>query len=155
MLGDDGEPTYTVETTQEPTGKVSFPIDSITAELDAKGIAYQVMPLAEARAWQAANTVKTPEQLQVEFTALVQARLDNFARTKTYDNMLSLCTYATSTNAVFAAEGQYGVEARDATWTKANAVLGSVLAGQRPVPTWAELEAELPVLAWPVVGAAQ
>lgn len=86
-----------------------------------------------------------------EFTDLVQKRLDDFARTKTYDNMLSACTYATSTNPVFRSEGQYCVEARDSTWAAANAVLQTVMAGERPIPTWEELEAELPELEWPLV----
>lgn len=91
------------------------------------------------------------EQIIQDFTAKVQQRLDAFARSegKFYDNMLSLCTYATSTNPVFAREGQYGVEARDATWAAAYGVMNAVLAGKRPVPAWEELEAELPALAWP------
>jgi hypothetical protein len=151
VLDEAGLPTYTVSTRQVATGTWRYPTEHIVAALEAEGIECWVMEAADAVAWREANTVKTPEQLQAEFTALVQARLDNFARTKTYDNMLSLCTYATSANPIFAAEGQYGVEARDSTWAKANAVLGDVLAGKRPAPTWPELEAELPVLAWPVV----
>jgi len=91
------------------------------------------------------------EYLQGMFSEKIQARLDAFAKSegKFYDNMLSLCTYATSTNPVFAREGQYGVEARDATWDAANAILGAVLTGERPIPAWEELEAELPVLQWP------
>ena len=93
----------------------------------------------------------TPEQIIQDFTVRVQLRLDDFARSdgKFYDNMLSLCTYATSTNPVFAREGQYGVEARDATWAAAYGIMNAVLAGERPIPAWEELEAELPALAWP------
>lgn len=89
--------------------------------------------------------------LQEMLTDRIQCRLDAFARSegKSYDNMLSACTYATSTNPAFAKEGQYCVQARDATWEAANAVMNTVLAGQRPVPTWEELEADLPPLAWP------
>jgi hypothetical protein len=93
---------------------------------------------------------KTPEELVAEFTAKVQARLDAFARTRGYDGILSACTYATSTNPKFAGEGQYCVQVRDATWAACYAVLAAVQAGQRPVPTWEELEAELPALGWPV-----
>ena len=83
------------------------------------------------------------------YTYLVQKRLDVFARTKTYDNIFTACTYATSTVPEFAVEGQYCVEARDATWQAANAVMNAVLAGERAIPAWEELEAELPVLEWP------
>jgi hypothetical protein len=92
---------------------------------------------------------KTPEQIEAEFVAKVQSRLDTFARSRGYDGILSACTYVTSTNPKFAAEGQYCVQARDATWAKCYAILTSVQAGQRPVPTWEELEAELPALEWP------
>ena len=91
----------------------------------------------------------TTEELIRRYTARVQRRLDDFARTKTYDSMLSACTYATSTDSVFAAEGQYCVSARDATWKAANVILNAVLTGERPVPAWEEIEAELPELAWP------
>jgi hypothetical protein len=91
---------------------------------------------------------KTPEEIVAEFTAKVQARLDAFARTRGYDGILSACTYAISTNAQFAAEGQYCVQARDATWAKCYEILNAVQSGQRPVPTWEELEAELPTLQW-------
>jgi hypothetical protein len=93
---------------------------------------------------------KTPEEIIAEFTAKVQARLDAFARTRGYDGILSACTYATSTNPKFAAEGQYCVQARDATWAKCYEVMNAVQSGERPVPTWEELEAELPPLEWPV-----
>jgi len=93
---------------------------------------------------------KTPEQIVAEYTAKVQARLDAFARTRGYDGILSACSYAASTNQKFSAEGRYCVQARDATWAKCYEVLQAVQSGQRPVPTWAQFEAELPPLAWPV-----
>lgn len=81
---------------------------------------------------------------------LTQKRLDEFANTRNYDGILSLCTYATSLNAKFKAEGQYGVEARDATWAKLYDMLAEVEAGARPKPSgYADVEPELPVLAWP------
>lgn len=83
--------------------------------------------------------------------AATQKRLDDFARTRNYDGILSLCTYATSTNPTFAKEGQYGVNMRDATWAKLYEMLAEVEAGIRPVPTgYVDIEAELPVLGWPV-----
>jgi hypothetical protein len=85
-----------------------------------------------------------------QFTAKFQARLDAFARTRGYDGILSACTYATSANPKFAAEGQYCVQARDATWATCYEILNAVQSGARPTPTWEELEAELPALQWPV-----
>jgi hypothetical protein len=91
---------------------------------------------------------KTQEEIVAEFTAKVQARLDAFARTRGYDGILSACTYATSTNPKFAVEGQYCVQVRDETWAKCYEILNAVQAGERPIPTWEELEAELPPLKW-------
>jgi hypothetical protein len=93
---------------------------------------------------------KTPEQIQAEIVASTQQRLDNFSKTRNYDGILSLCTYASSPNAAFQAEGQYGVEARDATWTTLLEILAEVEAGTRPMPTgYADIEPELPPLVWP------
>ena len=91
----------------------------------------------------------TPEQIVAQYTAAVQKHLDDFARTRGYDGILSAATYATSTVPKFAAEGQYAVEARDATWAKCYEVLAAVEAGSSPMPTLDELLAELPVLTWP------
>ena len=91
----------------------------------------------------------TAEQIVAQYTAAVQKHLDDFARTRNYDGILSACTYATSTVPKFKAEGQYAVEARDATWAKCYEVLDAVQAGTRPMPTLDELLAELPVLTWP------
>lgn len=92
----------------------------------------------------------TVAQTLAVFTAAIQQRLDDFAKTRGYDGVLSACTYATSTVAKFQAEGQYCVDARDATWSTCYAILGAVQAGTRPMPTLAEIEAELPVLEWPL-----
>ena len=90
------------------------------------------------------------EAKQAEFTAAIQKRLDDFARTRNYDNALSAATYATSTNPKFATEGQYIVEVRDATWAAGYDILEDVLAGNRAVPDGIEdFENELPQLEWP------
>ena len=91
----------------------------------------------------------TAEQIVAQYTAAVQKHLDDFARTLDYDGIMSACTYATSTVPKFKAEGQYAVEARDATWAKCYEVLAAVEAGSRPMPTLEELLTELPVLTWP------
>ena len=91
----------------------------------------------------------TPEQTVAQYTAAVQKHLDDFARTQNYDGILSAASYATSTVPKFKAEGQYAVEARDATWAKCYEVLAAVEAGSRPMPTLDKLLADLPVLTWP------
>lgn len=95
------------------------------------------------------DPVKAREKVISDFTQSVQQHLDTFARTRNYDGILSAATYATSQVPKFKAEGQYAVEARDATWAKCYEILAAVEAGSRPMPTLDELLAELPVLTWP------
>lgn len=91
------------------------------------------------------------EELKAQVVNKVQERLDDFARTRNYDNILSAATYATSKVAKFAAEGQYAVEARDGTWAALYELMAEVEAGTRTPPTsYEEIEQELPALVWPV-----
>ena len=91
------------------------------------------------------DDTKQDEILQKKFVDLVQNYLDTKARERNYDNILSLCTYATSTNPTFAKEGQAGVAWRDSVWAKCCSILAEVEAGTRETPTTEEVLAELPV----------
>jgi len=93
--------------------------------------------------------VKTAEQIQKEMTDAVQRHLDSTARTRNYDGILSLASYATSTNPTFSAEGQAGVAWRDAVWAYCYQVLADVQAAVRTIPTEEALIAELPAMVWP------
>lgn len=95
------------------------------------------------------DPAKAQVKIIAQYTAGVQKHLDDFAWTRNYDGILSAATYATSTVPKFKAEGQYAVEARDATWAKCYEILAAVEDGTRPMPTLEELIAELPVLTWP------
>lgn len=107
------------------------------------------------KSWLAAGNVPLPAQqpgadeLITAVQQAVQQRLDDFARTRAYDGILSACTYATSTVEKFASEGQYAVQARDATWATCYQVMAEVQQGLRPMPTIEQVLAELPVLEWP------
>lgn len=124
---------------------------------DMDGAALQYLPAgcveiteAEAEAIrQAAIIPPTTAEIIKSFTDAIQARLDTFAQTRGYDGILSACTYVTSTNPKFSAEGAYCVTSRDDTWAKCYEILGEVQAEVRPMPTLDEIVAELPVLAWP------
>lgn len=90
------------------------------------------------------------QAIQSSIVQATQDRLDTFARTRNYDGILSLCTYATSSVPKFAAEGQYGIDARDNTWATLYQILDEVQAGIRPAPSgYADIEPQLPVLQWP------
>lgn len=90
----------------------------------------------------------TSEQVIAHYTSVIQARLDDFAKTRGYDSALSAATYATSSNAKFAAEGQYIVSARDASWTAAYEQLLDYQSGGEQ-PSLESVLAGLPALAWP------
>ena len=101
--------------------------------------------------------VKSAAVLQEEFltstksrlTSAIQSMLDETARERGYDSILSLCTYATSPNKKFADEGQAGVSWRDEVWAKGFTILADVEGGERAIPTVDELLAELPAFVWP------
>ena len=103
------------------------------------------------------SKVKTAETKQAEaleatkarFISFIQSYMDNQAKVRGYDGILSLCTYATSSSPQFSAEGQAGVAFRDQCWTTGYTILAAVEAGQRGIPTEEELLAELPTLVWP------
>jgi hypothetical protein len=86
-----------------------------------------------------------------EYTAAVQAHLDAKAQERNYDGILSACTYATSSNPKFKAEGQACVDWRDAVWAQCYATMAAVQQGQQLPPTLAELIDSLPDLVWPSV----
>lgn len=86
-----------------------------------------------------------------QITVDVQARLDTFAQSRGYDNIVSACSYATSQHPKYGVEGRYCVQAREDTWDALFAIEADVLAGNRPMPHgYDEIEAELPALVWPV-----
>jgi hypothetical protein len=75
--------------------------------------------------------------------------LDNFARTRNYDNIMSLISYAQSMNPQFQAEAEYGVVARDLVWAKVIETINSSVENQKPLPSLAVFQAEMPQLVWP------
>jgi len=121
-----------------------IPADSANADFQA----YQIW-LAEGNTPQPVDA-ETVEQVQARITQQVQERLDNFAKTRNYDNCLSACSYVASTNDKFKNEAIYCIESRDQTWLKCAEILNEALAGTRPMPNnLSDFENELPALVWP------
>ena len=95
----------------------------------------------------------TPEEIISKYTKQIQEALDTFAQTRHYDNIMSACSYAESTDPIFKAEALYCIQLRDITWRQAYIAMDAVLAGTRPLMTIEELIAELPIgsAEWPEV----
>jgi imidazolonepropionase-like amidohydrolase len=91
----------------------------------------------------------TPEQIKQTMIDAIQHHLDATARTRGYDGILSLASYAVSAHPPFAAEGRAGADWRDAVWGYGYQVLADVQAGTRTVPSVDALILELPAMPWP------
>jgi len=99
----------------------------------------------------AENQAKAAKELQDGIVNAAQQRLDDFAKTRNYDGILSATTYVGSTVPRFQLEGTYALHARDDTWAALYTVLEEVASGTRVAPSsYADIEPLLPPLAWPI-----
>lgn len=87
-------------------------------------------------------------EIQAQLTKVVQNYMDKTVQARGYDNIHTACSYANSTDHIFAAEGQACLAWRDKVWRKCYDILAEVKAGTREIPTVEELIAELPALKW-------
>lgn len=125
--------------------------DNALIPVDSRNVDFQEYEnwLAEGNTPQPIDA-ETVEQVQARITQQVQELLDNFAKTRNYDNCLSACSYVASTNEKFKNEALYCIESRDQTWLKCAEILNDALAGNRPMPDdISDFENELPALVWP------
>ena len=83
-----------------------------------------------------------------DYKAAFDAHLDFVAQSKSYDNRITIATYAGSTKPVWAAEAQAFIEWRDAALASMFAQLAAVQAGGE-APTVSEFIATLPEIVWP------
>lgn len=132
-----------------PDDAVEIADEEYSALLNGQAIGKQIIADDNGYPILADPPSPTPEEVIAGMTAAVQQHLDVKARERNYDGILSLCTYAASPSSKFAAEGQAGVEWRDAVWAKCYEILADVQAGTRPAPTAEQLIAELPGFTWP------
>jgi hypothetical protein len=107
------------------------------------------------------EVVEVPEEEAAEQEAIKRAKfvaevsrqakyaLDDFASKRGYDDITTACTYATSTNAVYKAEGQHAVDMRDMLWEALSSIIADVKSGAREIPSGYEsIKSELPILGW-------
>lgn len=101
--------------------------------------------------WLAAGGVISPFALPpptaATFIAAINAHLDAVVGERGYSSILSAASY--DGDPLFGAEGAAAKVWRSAVWAYAYAEMAKVTAGQRPMPTVAELLAELPAIDWP------
>lgn len=139
---------YRIATTSPPDHDKINESPEETTPTEVSGVWTQTWVIRPATAQEIAQRI---EAIQSDVVSQTQHRLDSFAQERSYDGILSLCTYAACPIQKFAVEGQYGVEIRGATWDKLYEILAEVQAGTRPMPSgYADIEPELPPLAWPV-----
>lgn len=120
-------------------------VETIPHKIDNKWyIQFEVIPMTEK------EIELTNLNFRLDIIEGTKGRLNQFANTKDYDNIMSLCTYSSSTNPVYKIEGEYGIKARDDTWNKVYEILADVDAGLRTMPTgFEQIVSELPILEWP------
>ena len=93
------------------------------------------------------NPPPTAEQIMSRMEARVQFWLDEQARALGYDDIKSAVTYAEEPAVPkFQQEGQAMRRLRSLAWARCYEILSAVQAGQRSIPTEAELIAELEAL---------
>lgn len=91
-----------------------------------------------------------PDRVKAGLIAAIQGHLDITAAAYGYDSIYTACTYADEPAvARFQSEGQALRAWRSLVWAHCHGVMADVLAEARPVPTAAELIAELPALVMP------
>ena len=88
-----------------------------------------------------------PEQIMARLETRVQQWLDEQARALGYDDIKSAVTYAEEPAVPkFQQEGQAMRRLRSLAWARCYEILNAVQAGQRSIPTEAELIAEMEAL---------
>jgi hypothetical protein len=87
---------------------------------------------------------ETPEQIIARLEGVLDRHLDAVANEYRYESIRTMVTYATSEHSTFGAEGRAAVNYRDAVYAYGIQCISDVQAELRPIPTEAELIAELP-----------
>lgn len=117
-------------------------------------VRYTVENMIVTEEWDVIDIPKSPEptlfDIEVMLINETKNRLDLFAQTRGYDNILSACSYATDTDLKFQTEGQYCIQMRSQTWTTLNKIISDIKSDIRSMPlVFSSIENELPLLTWP------
>ena len=82
---------------------------------------------------------------------MVQAILDEKAKSRGYDNIAAACSYLNRTVTRFAAEALAYLEWRDKVWVASHQLLSEIESGAIALPDKAELASLLPSIQWPPI----
>ena len=69
-------------------------------------------------------------------------------KSRGYDGIISLCTYANSAVPQFKTEGQAGINFRDACWATCYQIMSDVQSELRTIPTVEQVLLEMPNISW-------
>lgn len=93
----------------------------------------------------------TLEEFKSTIEPQVEERLDLFAKTRGYRDIVAACSYINSGIQKYATEAAYCVSVRDNTWATVYSIFDDCESGARSIPnSYEEIESELPTLNWPV-----
>lgn len=110
-------------------------------------------PSAPAPVYEEPTLEERIDEAYKEFDRLVEKRLNNFAATRRYLSIYTASNARDSHIAKYAAEGAYCYKMWGETYAKCEELLAEYLpdikAGKRTIPSWAEIESQLPPLVWP------
>ena len=88
-----------------------------------------------------------------DFDSKVEQRLNDFAATRRYNSIYTAANYRDNPVQKYATEGAYCFKMLGETYAKCEELLAKymppVLAGECSIPTWEEIEGQLPILKWP------
>lgn len=128
--------------------KTSNGWENLTCHKYSTGIEKEVWDAREDFEFLPANDETSPESLHKLIQKAVQDVLEAKAREKEYDNVLSIATYATSTDPVYHAQGVKFVKWRDECWRYCTDIENNYKAGVIPMPTFDEIMKGLPTMEW-------
>lgn len=132
------KPAYSYDSTKQQLANPRYKIenDIVTEEYDIIDIP-KPLPM----------TLVDVEKMLIEQT---QSRLDNFAQSRGYDNILSACSYSNDPNIKFQTEGTHCVQMRSQTWIVLYQIISDIKNEVRSMPNkFSDIENELPSLTWP------
>ena len=146
----------TIGITENETGVLNVPPKQV--ERPAYNTIFQKLEetteIIDGKLYQKWNIVNFSEPEVIEnlisaFQKTIDSRLNDFVRSRGYDNIVSACTYLNSSITKYAIEAQRCIDLRSNIWNIGTKILDDIKTKKRPIPSSIEeIEKELPQLTW-------